>query len=102
MQFFDELPAGRAVREEPVDWEQVKADLMQNPGRWGLVAENISSSTPGQLRAGKNKNFRGEDLEQFEFRVRKPANPGVEYGKRRTDLYGRYTGPKVKKPKDKK
>ena len=70
MQFFDDLPSGRTVREEAVDWAKVKADLMENPGRWGLMAENISSSTPGQLRAGKNRNFRGPELAHFEFRVR--------------------------------
>lgn len=92
MQFFDELPAGRAVREERVDWEKAKAEVMGTPGKWGLMAENVSSSTPGQLRAGKNKYFRGEELRHFEFRVSKPqkADPAI-YTSRRTDLYGRYT-----------
>ena len=99
MQFFDDLPSGRTVREEAVDWAKVKADLMENPGRWGLMAENISSSTPGQLRAGKNRHFRGPELAHFEFRVRKPKDPKEPYGRRRTDLYGRYT---VKAGKGKK
>lgn len=91
MQFQDELPPGRAVRDEPVDWAAVKKSLMQNPGKWGLMAENVASSTPAQLRAGKNKSFRGPELEHFEFRVRKPSDPKKPYGRRRTDLWGRYT-----------
>ena len=86
-----DLPAGRAVRDEPVDWEGAKAALIENAGDWVLIAENIASSIPGQLRAGKNKNFRGDELRHFEFRVRKPEAPKVPYGNRRTDLYGRYT-----------
>lgn len=89
MQFVDELPAGRAVRDTPVDWDAAKAELMANPGAWGLMAENIASSIPGQLRAGKNKAFRGAELIHFEFAVRKPANSG--YGNRRTDLWGKYS-----------
>ena len=96
MQFFDELPLGRTIRDEPVGWEEAKAELIKNPGRWGLVAENVSSSVPSQLRSGKNQFFRGEELESFEFRVRKPENPEVPYGNRRTDLYGRYTKPATK------
>ena len=97
MQFFSELPERHVVRDEPVDWEQAKADLMANPGKWGLMAENVSNSTPGQLRKGKNRFFRGPELENFEFRVRKPKAPETPYGRRRTDLYGRYSGPKTRK-----
>lgn len=90
MQFFDELPEGRrTVRSEPVDWEQAKATLIENPGKWGLMADNVPASTPGQLRKGKNRLFRGPELEHFEFRVRKPE--GAKYPPRRTDLYGRFT-----------
>lgn len=91
MQFFDELPASRNVRDTPVDWPVVKDELKARPGQWGLMAENVSSSIADQLRSGKNKLFRGEELDHFEFRVRKPENPAVPYGNRRTDLYGRYT-----------
>jgi len=92
MQFFDELPARRTVRDEPVDWERAKAEVMANPGMWGLMAENIASSTPGQLRAGKNKHFQDDELKHFEFRVSKPENADPDiYTARRTDLYGRYT-----------
>lgn len=91
MQFFDELPQGRTVRDEPVDWAEAKIGLMQNPGKWGLMATNVSSSTPGQLRSGKYRLFRGDVLKHFEFRVRRPENPEEPYGVRRTDLYGRYT-----------
>jgi hypothetical protein len=93
MQFFNKLPNTRMVRDEPVNWAQAKADLMQNPGQWGLMAENISSSTAAQLRSGMNRHFRGEELENFEFRVRKPQDPAKAYGSRRTDLYGRYSAP---------
>ena len=91
MQFFDELPVGRSSREQPVDWAAKKAELIANPGQWGLMAENISGSIADQLRNGRNKNFRGDELRHFEFRVRKPENPAAPYGNRRTDIYGRYT-----------
>jgi|GEM_PF-2817051 len=90
MQFFEDLPPGRNIRQEPVDWASAYDAMMQNPGQWGLIASDVSASTPGQLRAGKNQHFRGDDLKHFEFRVRKPENPDPAYGKRRTDLYGRY------------
>lgn len=86
---MDELPAGRAVRDEPVDWPAAKQAVIDNAGSWVLMAENVASSIPGQLRAGKNQNFRGTELEHFDFRVRKPE--GKVYGNRRTDLYGKYT-----------
>ena len=90
MQFFDELPGNRVVRGKAIDWKAVKEDLMANPGQWGLMAENVSSSQPGQLNAGKNQSFRGEELAKFEYRVRRPENPETPYAPRRTDLYGRY------------
>ena len=91
MEFFEELPGGNRIHEEPVDWHAARAELMKNPGSWGLMVENVSSSTASQLRKGQNRNFRGEDLEQFEFRVRRPADAkGRGYVNRRTDLYGRY------------
>ena len=89
MKFFDEMPPGRSVRAERVDWAKAKAELMENPGQWGLMAENVASSIPGQLTNGKNKAFRGEELQHFEFRILKPENS--DYGPRRTDLYGRYS-----------
>lgn len=92
MQFFDDMPAGREARERRVDWESAKAELINNPGRWGLMAENIASSIPDQLRKGRYKDFRGNDLEVFQFRVLKPSGEkGKGYGARRTDLYGRFT-----------
>ena len=91
MQFFDELPAGRATDRVQTDWAQAKADLIENEGQWGLMAENVSDSTRDQLRAGKYRAFRGEELEHFEFVARKPENPEVPYAPRRADIYGRYT-----------
>jgi hypothetical protein len=88
---LDELPAGRSLRDEPVDWVAAKQALIDNPGKWVLMAENIASSVPGQLRDGSYKDFRGAELAHFEFRVRKPEKPAVPYAPRRTDLYGRYT-----------
>lgn len=92
MQFFEALPAGRRRSERTIDWVKAKAEVMENPGSWGLIAENVGSSTAGQLTAGKNKNFQGEELKHFEFSVRRPekADPAI-YTERRTDLYGRYT-----------
>lgn len=91
MQFFDELPKGRTTRDEPVDWAQAKADLMANPGQWGLIAKNISGTTPGQIRKGKYKDFAADELEHFEFVTRRPEEPDESYTSRRTDLYGRYS-----------
>ena len=92
MQFFESLPAGRRRSERSIDWAKAKADVMETPGMWGLIAENVGSSTAGQLTAGKNKHFQGDELKHFEFSVRRPekADPLV-YTDRRTDLYGRYT-----------
>ena len=96
MQFFEKLPPVKRVREEPVDWAQAKADLIANEGQWGLIATNISNSTPQQLRTGSYKDFKPEDLDHFEFKVRKPENPEVPYAPRMTDLYGRYSSKAIK------
>lgn len=92
MQFFTELPGERrVVREEPVDWAAAKAELIAHPDQWGLMAENVSSSTASQLREGRNKLFREDDLKHFEFRVIKPKDPKTPYSEFRTDLYGKYS-----------
>jgi len=91
MQFVNDLPTAKTLRDTPIDWEGIKAKLIENEGQWGLMVENIAASTPQQLAQGKNKAFRGEELTHFEFAVRKPENPTQPYGKRRTDLWGRYT-----------
>jgi len=92
MEFFENLPNERGVRDEPINWTTAKEELVKNPGRWGLMAENVSSSTGTQLRMGLNTLFRGGELDKFEFRMRRPGGlKGREYAKRRTDLYGRYT-----------
>ena len=70
---------------------KVKAALVANEGKWVLMVENISNSTPQQLRTGRYKDFRKDELDHFEFSVRKPKNPEEPYADRRTDLYGRYT-----------
>ena len=94
-----ELPPGRTVRDEPVDWAKVKTLMIENEGNWVLVADNVAGSTAAQLREGKNQLFRGADLDAFEFAVRKPEDPNVAatYKKFRTDLWGRYTAPKSKR-----
>lgn len=93
-QVFKELPAGRTIRDTRVDWAAAKAALLANPGDWVLMAENVSGSTPTQLRRGENKNFRGEELSDFEFTTRRPSREGVDEPllPRRTNIYGRYTG----------
>ncbi len=88
---FTELPPIRNMRGVRRDWAKAKADMIANEGLWVLIAERVSNSTPQQLRTGKYKDFRIEELEHFEFSVRKPDNPEKPYGPRRTDLYGRYT-----------
>lgn len=95
MQFFDELPERRVPRREPIDWEKAKAELVAHEGEWGLMVQNVSDSTVDQLRAGKYKSFRGEELKHFEFATRKPDNPEEPYAKRRTDVYGKYTSEPV-------
>ena len=93
MHFQTEPPAAQNLREERVDWAAVKAELMAHEGEWGLVAENIANSTPQQIRSGRYKEFRGAELDHFEFVTRKPEDKEklVEYGPRRTDVWGRYT-----------
>jgi len=91
MKFMDDLPQSRTYRPEPIDWASAKQELMENEGKWGLVAEDVASSTAQQLRTGRNKAFRGEELKHFEFRVKRPEEPEVPYGPRRTDLWGRYS-----------
>ena len=90
MQFFEELPPTNN-RNRRIDWDGAKADLIANEGKWGLMATNISNSIPQHLRAGRYKAFRGEELDDFEFAVRRPETPSEEYGPRMTDLYGRYS-----------
>lgn len=91
MQFFEEIPYPRSPRERTIDWAEIRRELMENPGMWGLAVTNVSSSTPGQLHRGENSHFRGDDLAKFRFKVRRPKNPETPYGPRRSDLYGRYT-----------
>lgn len=101
----DELPPGRTVRAEPIDWAGAKQAMIDNAGSWVKIVENISSSTPQQLRRGDNRLFRGEELERFEFATRKPTDPDVasRYRPNFTDLWGRYLSPesgqRVEKPK---
>lgn len=91
MEFFDKLPVGNTSRREsPIDWAAVKDELVANEGQWGLVAENVSSSVAEQLRKGRYAKFQGDDLDQFEWRNRRPATPSESYGPRSTDLYGKY------------
>lgn len=94
MHFQPEPPAAQNLREQgQVDWAAVKAELMAHEGEWGLVAENIANSTPQQIRSGRYKEFRGAELDHFEFVTRKPEDKAkaAEYGPRRTDVWGRYT-----------
>lgn len=93
MQFFEELPAGNSVRNAQVHWAHVKREMLENPGLWGLIAEDVSVSTIGQLRAGKYKNFPAQEVKNFEFRgLRKKDTEGAKSDRRRTDLWGRYQG----------
>ncbi len=89
----DELPGVTPAEPRAIDWPSAKNAMLDNEGMWVLIAENVSSSTPTQLRAGKNKNFRGEELEHFSFSVRVPEDDAkkAQYGKRRSDLWGRYS-----------
>lgn len=79
------------VRPGKVDWEAVKELVIANEGSWVLAVENVANSTPQQLRSGNYKAFREEDQPHFEFAVRSPENPATPYGKRRADLWARYT-----------
>ena len=94
MHFQTEPPAAQNLREQgQVDWAAVKAELIAHEGEWGLVAENIANSTPQQIRSGRYKEFRGDELDHFEFVTRKPEDKdkAASYGSRRTDVWGRYT-----------
>jgi len=101
----DELPPGRTNRATPIDWAGAKKAMIDHAGSWVKIVENVSASTPQQLRRGDNKLFRGEELERFEFATRKPFDPEVasKYKPNFTDLWGRYIDPNgpdsVEKPK---
>lgn len=104
MKFQTELPPlARAVRE-PVDWAKAKAEMVAHEGEWGLIATNVASSTPSQLRRGEYKDFRGDELRHFEFATRKPEDVEVAktYPARRSDLWGRYTAKVAKVAKVKR
>jgi hypothetical protein len=92
MKFSDELPGGDRANRKYVDWDKAKADLIATPGMWGLIAEDVSATVPAQLQKGRYKAFRGDELEHFDFSVRRPKD--ADYRPRRSDLWGRYTPPK--------
>jgi hypothetical protein len=99
-----ELPPGRTKRAEPIDWEGAKQAMIDNAPDWVKIVENISTSTPHQLRRGDNRQFQGEEIDKFEFVTRKPqdAAKAATYRKNFTDLYGRYVAgpaPTEGKPK---
>ena len=86
----DELPNPNGmVRAMPIDWASAKQALIDNEGKWVKMVENVSASTLQQLRKGSNVQFRGEDLNKFEFAARRPK--GAEYPKNFTDLWGKYS-----------
>ena len=89
MQFFDDLPPANVNGVRNIDWAGARRDLTDNPGRWGLIAEDIATSAITQLRKGQNASFR-EDLDCFEFAARKPKSPEEPYNPYRTDVYGRF------------
>ena len=90
----DELPPGRKAREEPIDWDAAKQALIDNAGSWVKIVENISTSTPQQLKRGNVRAFRVEEMSKFEFATRKPqdAEKAASYRPNFTDLWGRYDG----------
>lgn len=91
-----DLPKPRAaVRDNPVDWEAAKRALIENEGKWVLIAADVHASTGEQLRNGKYAQFPDPEVDNYEFTARKPEN--AEYGPRRTDIWGRYTKPLPKK-----
>lgn len=91
MQFYEDLPLDRRAK---IDWVSVREELVNNPGQWALIAEDVAQSTVGQIRAGKNKQFR-DDADQFEFASRRPvpAEGEAPLDPKRSNLWGRYVGP---------
>ena len=86
----DELPASRSrTRTEPIDWDGAKQALIENPGKWVKMVENISASTLQQLRRGVNRRFPLDELGDFEFAARRPK--GADYPSNFTDLWGKYS-----------
>ena len=86
----DELPAQNGTRRaDPIDWDSAKQAMIDNPGKWVRLAENVSASTLQQLRKGRNVRFRGDDLDHFEFAARRPKD--ADYPKNFTDLWGKYS-----------
>lgn len=93
----EELPASRSVRRaNPIDWSGARQAMIDNPGMWVKLVENVSASTLQQIRRGRNQQFRatedGGDLHKFEFAARRPAQEGLDekYRKNFTDVWGRY------------
>lgn len=90
---FDKFPApsgNRGGRARPIDWDGAKLEMMRNPGKWVLIAEDVASSMPQQIYRGRNPRFRGEERDKFRFRVRRPDD--CQYPPRRSDIYGSYVG----------
>ena len=87
MKFFDEIPKSSHSLSR-IDWAEAKEHMRQNPGKWGLVAENMSTSNVTQVRSGNNKHFRGDDLVDFAFISRRPE--GTDYKPGYSDIYGCY------------
>lgn len=87
MHFQSEPPAAPT---RGIDWEGIKAEMVAHEGQWGLIAEDVASSTLTQLRRGKGR-FKGEELAHFEFLARRPKGAEKPYGPNRTDVWGRYS-----------
>lgn len=85
----DELPGvkGRAGRK--IDWAGAKEAMIDNPDKWVKIAEDVASSTAGQLRAGRYALFTDSELVNFEFATRRPKDTTYESGF--TDLWGKYS-----------
>lgn len=90
---FDKLPTSsgrRHGRAKPIDWDGAKSEMMRNPGKWVLIAEDVASSMPQQIYRGRNPRFREAELEKFRFRISRPED--CQYPPRRSDIYGSYIG----------
>lgn len=55
-----EEPQDTKPKRKPIRWAPVAEQLREHPGKWFLVAENVSVSLPGHLRTAHGLDARIE------------------------------------------
>jgi hypothetical protein len=93
---LDELPEDPYLQPKggPIGPVQQRDAMLDNPGFWVLVGENVSSATLRSWRQGKTRVF---EEEGFEFQPWGSRTPAGASGQTKTieRVYGRYVGTKA-------